>query len=201
MVKIIRIVIYYNGENKMKNMYFTSYFPLITILLFSTSLSIATVMLVIDYLQVFGIYDGMLEFFSNNGIKLALFILFALLYFMVFSALKLIANTVTELSLLFFSKDVAGENLTKIRGGSTFYLVAGAISLVAIQYPLAIAAIFLLATICCFIYMVFKISSSLTSFSLIGLVLFQVLFWFIFILGTLFVCFRLYNSVMASLPV
>lgn len=185
----------------MKNTYFTSYFPLITILLFSTSLSISTVMIVIDYLQVLGIYDGMLEFFSNNGIKLAFFILFALIYFMIFSALKLIANTVTELSLLFFSKDVAGENLTKIRGGSAFYLIAGGVSLVAIQYPVAIVGIFIIATICYFVYIVYKISSSLTSVSLIGLVLFHVLFWFTFILGTLYLCFRLYNSVMASLPV
>lgn len=185
----------------MKNTYFTSYFPLITILLFSASLSIATVMFVIDYLQVFGIYEGMLEFFSNNGIKLALFIVFSLLFFMVFSALKLIANTVTELSLLFFSKDVAGENLTKIRGGSVFYLIGGALSLVAVQYPIAIIGIFVLSTLCYFVYIVYKISQSLTSFSLIGLVLFHVLFWFIFLLGTLYLCFRLYNSVMASLPV
>lgn len=186
---------------KMKNTYFTSYFPLITILLFSTSLSIATVMIVIDYLQVLGIYEGMLEFFSNNGIKLALFIIFALLFFMVFSALKLIADTVTELSLLFFSKDIVGENLTKIRGGSSFYLVAGALSLAAVQFPIAIIGIFLLATLCYFIFIVYKISSSLTSASLIGLVLFHVLFWFSFILGTLYICFRLYNSIMASLPI
>ncbi|WP_368657596.1 DUF5366 family protein [Metabacillus halosaccharovorans] len=185
----------------MKNTYFTSYFPLITILLFSASLSISTVMIVIDYLQTFGIYDGMLEFFSNNGIKLALFILFALLYFMVFSALKLIANTVTELSLLFFSKDVAGENLTKIRGGSAIYLIGGSLSIIAVQYPIFIIAIFLLSTIGYFIYIVYKISQTLTSFSLVGLVLFHVLFWFIFILGTLYICFRLYNSIMASLPV
>ncbi|WP_174879877.1 DUF5366 family protein [Metabacillus niabensis] len=172
-----------------------------TILLFSTSLSIATVMIVIDYLQVLGIYEGMLEFFSNNGIKLALFIIFALLYFMVFSALKLIADTVTELSLLFFSKDIVGENLTKIRGGSSFYLVAGALSLAAVQFPIAIIGIFLLATLCYFIFIVYKISSSLTSASLIGLVLFHVLFWFSFILGTLYICFRLYNSIMASLPI
>jgi len=185
----------------MKNTYFTSYFPLITILLFSASLSIVTVMIVIDFLQVFGIYDGMLEFFSNSGIKLALFIVFSLLFFMLFSALKLIANTVTELSLLFFSKDVAGENLTKIRGGSSIYLIGGALSLAAVQYPYAIIGIFLLATLIYFVFIVYKFSQSLTSLSLIGLVLFHVLFWFIFILGTLYLCFRLYNSVMASLPV
>lgn len=185
----------------MKNTYLTSYFPLISIILFSTSLSISTVIIMIDYLKTFGIYEGMLEFFSTNGIKLAIFSLFALLYFMVFSALKLIANTITELSLLFFSKDVAGESLTKIRSGSTVYLIGGAVSFLSVQNQLGIISIFLLATVCYFIFIVYKFNSSLTSFSLIGLVLFHVLFWFIFLLGTLYLLFRLYNSVLASLPV
>lgn len=186
---------------RMKNTYFTSYFPLITILLFSTSLSIATVMMAIEYLQLLGIFNGMLEFFSHNGIKLALFVVFALFYFMVFSALKLLANTVTELSLLFFSKDIAGENLTRIRGGSVFYLIGGALSLLAVKMPSIIVILFLVSTLIYFVYIVYRISHSLTSLSLIGLVLFNVLFWFIFMLGTLYLCFRLYNSVMASLPV
>lgn len=185
----------------MKNAYFTSYFPLITILFFSMSLSIASVMIVIDYLQTFGIYDGMLEFFSNNGIKLALFSVFTLVFFMVFSALKLIANTITELSLLFFSKDVSGENLKKIRGGSAFYFIGGACSLAFVQFPIVIIAIFLLSTICYFVFLVYKISSSLTPFSLLGLVLYHVLFWFTFILGTMYICLKLYNSIMASLPI
>ncbi|MFC0271010.1 DUF5366 family protein [Metabacillus herbersteinensis] len=185
----------------MKNTYFTSYFPLISILLFSTSLSISTVMHVIDYLKTFGIYDGMLEFFSANGIKLALFILFALIYFMVFSALKLIANTVTELSLLFFSKESTGESLTKIRGGSSFYLIGGALSLLSIQFIVGIAAVFVVTSVIYFVFIVYQISSALTSYSLIGLVLFQVLFWFTFLLGNVYLFVRLYNSVMASLPI
>ncbi|MEC2078291.1 DUF5366 family protein [Metabacillus fastidiosus] len=185
----------------MKNTYLTSYFPLISIILFSTSLSISTVIIVIDYLKMFGMYSGMLEFFSENGIKAAIFSLFALLYFMVFSALKLIANTITELSLLFFSKDVAGENLTKIRSGSTIYLIGGLVSFLSIQYQLGIVALFLLATVSYFVFIVYKFNSSLTSLSLIGLVLFHVLFWFSFMLGTLYLFFRLYNSLIASLPV
>lgn len=74
----------------MKNTYFTSYFPLISILLFSTSFSISTVMMVLKVLKRLDIYGGMLEFFSENGIKLALFIVFALIYFMIFSALSLL---------------------------------------------------------------------------------------------------------------
>jgi hypothetical protein len=185
----------------MKNTYFTSYFPLISILLFSTSFSISTVMMVLKVLKRLGIYGGMLEFFSENGIKLALFIVFALIYFMIFSALKLIADTVTELSLLFFSKDVNGESLKKIRLGSAFYLIAAALSLLLVQYGIGIFSVFLLATLCYFIFAVYQFSFFLTSFSLIGLVLFHVLFWSIFLFGILYICMRLYNSLMASLPV
>lgn len=86
----------------MKNTYFTSYFPLLAILLFSLSLSIRVEMTVIELLKNAGIYEGMKEFFSDGGIQLALIVLLLVLFFMVFAALKLIANTINELSLLFF---------------------------------------------------------------------------------------------------
>lgn len=101
----------------MKNTYLTGYFPLIAILLFSSSLSISTSLYALKMLSSFGMYDGMLDYFSEKGIRLALFAAFALLYFMVLSALKLIANTVTELSLLFFANDPEGNNLKKTQNG------------------------------------------------------------------------------------
>jgi hypothetical protein len=88
----------------MKNTYFTSYFPLISILLFSASCSLAVSEMVIGMLQTYGIYDGMLDFLSGHEIRFGLFIVFALVFFMLFSALKLIADTVTELALLFFPR-------------------------------------------------------------------------------------------------
>ncbi|KEZ47797.1 MULTISPECIES: DUF5366 family protein [Metabacillus] len=185
----------------MKNTYFTSYFPLIAILLFSTSLSISTVSEIVGLLKRLGVYGGMLEFFSESGIKLALFTVFALIYFMVFSALKLISDTVTELSLLFFSKDAEGESLKKIRLGSAFYLAGGGVSLLLVQFGAAIIAVFLLATVCYFIFAVYQFSFFLTSFSLIGLVLFHVLFWSVFLFGILYICMKLYNSLLASLPI
>ncbi|MDP1417058.1 DUF5366 family protein [Peribacillus simplex] len=55
-----------------------------------------------------GICQGMLEFFSETGIKLALLIVLLLLFFMVFTVLKLISDTILELSLLLFSKGSGG---------------------------------------------------------------------------------------------
>ncbi|MCD7035740.1 YufK family protein [Metabacillus sp. GX 13764] len=185
----------------MKNTYFTGYFPLISILLYSTSLSIATVMYAIGLLKSLGIYEGMLGIVSEGEIRLAMFVLFALIFFMMLSALKLIANTVTELALLFFSKDQEGAALTKIRAGSSFYLAGGAVSILLIGNGLWIGAVFLIATFCYFVFLVYKVSAMLSPFSLIGLVLFHLLFWIVFILGILFLLVRLYNSFMSSLPI
>ncbi|MGD6817384.1 DUF5366 family protein [Metabacillus sp. 84] len=185
----------------MRNTYFTSYFPLISLLLFSTSLSISTVMDVTALLKNLGIYTSMLDFFSESEMKIALFALFALLYFMVFSALKLIANTVTELSFLFFSQDAEGVTLNKIRAGSAFYLAGGAVSLFLVQAIWVIAAVFLVSTLCYFIFIIYQASSMVTSWSLIGMVLFNLLFWFVFTLGLFYLFLRLYNGFVNSLPI
>lgn len=184
----------------MKNTYFTSYFPLISILLFSSSCSLAATVYVTGLLQSFGIYSGMQEFLSTNEIRIGLFIVFALIFFMLLSAMKLIADTVTELGLLFFSKDPGGENLKKIRIGSVFYLGSSLVSLVFVQQPLFILAVLLIATLSYFIFIVYKIQPTLSFVSLIGFILFELLFWFAFVMGLFYVIIKLYNSIMASLP-
>lgn len=185
----------------MKNTYITSHFPLISIILYSTSLSIYTEMELIKQLKNLGIYEGMLEFFSENGIKLSLFVLLALLFFMVFSALKLIADTVIGLSLLFFSKDAEGRFLNKFRTGSSFYLISGALSLLSVQHILGIAGLFAGTTLIYFIYFVYKVSASLSLAGLIGMVFYHVIFWFTFFLGIVYLGVKLYNSFLASLPI
>ncbi|GED02079.1 YufK family protein [Bacillus atrophaeus] len=185
----------------MKNTYLTGYFPLIAILLFSSSLSISTALYAMKLLSSLGIYDGMLEYFSEKGIRLALFAAFALLYFMVLSALKLIANTVTELSLLFFAQDPEGNNLKKIRLGAAIYLGGGILSFALVQNVFWIAALFAVVTLAYFIFIVYKIHPTLSMVSLIGFILLELLFWFTFIIGILFIFIKLYNSIMASLPV
>ncbi|MCY7752875.1 YufK family protein [Bacillus haynesii] len=185
----------------MKNTYVTGFFPFIAILLFSSSLAISSVIYAMEMLSSLGIYKGMLEFFSESGIRMALFVVFTLIFFMVFSALKLIANTVTELALLFFAKDPEGTNLRKIRIGSAVYLGASLLSFIFVQYAAGIAALFLLATLVYFIFIVYAIHSTLSFMSLIGFIMFELLFWFTFVIGTVYIIIKLYNSVMASLPV
>ncbi|RSD27547.1 DUF5366 family protein [Mesobacillus subterraneus] len=184
----------------MKNPYLTGYFPLLAIIMFSLSLSIRTEIELISILKNAGIYEGMLEFFSETGIKLSLLALLMALYFMIFAALKLIADTVNKVSLLFFSKDHEGESLNRIHHGATIYFAAGAASLVSIYSWIGIGAIFALATLIYFFYFVYKVSQSLTMSGLIGIVFFQVILWSTLVLGFVFIAVKVYNSIIASLP-
>lgn len=185
----------------MKNTYFTSYFPLLSIMLFSLSLSIRVEKILLDFLKDTGIYEGMLEFLSDGGIKLSLLTLLLVLFFMVFAALKLIANTINELSLLFFSKDSEGESLKQIRSGAVIYCSGSAISLISMNSFTGIGLIFAATTIIYFMYFLYKVSTSLSLFGLIGIVFFQVLIWSSLITGVIYLAVKVYNSVMASLPI
>jgi hypothetical protein len=184
----------------MRNTYVTGYLPLIAIILYSMAFGIYVEMEIIRLLKKFGLYGGMLEFFSENGIKLTLFFLASLLFFMFFSALKLIADTIIQLSMLFFSKDRQGAVLNEIRFGSMFYVFSGMLSLLFGNYIIVIAAFFLVTTLVYFIYFVYKTYSTLSLTGLIGMVFFHVAFWFAFVLTIVYVCIKLYNSFLESMP-
>ncbi|WP_077619208.1 DUF5366 family protein [Bacillus sinesaloumensis] len=185
----------------MKNTYFTSYFPLISIILFSVSYGIWTELKTVEVLKQVGVYKGMQEFFSPTWIQFSIFIVCFLIYFMVFAALKLIANTLLELSLLFFTKDSNGESLSKIRMGSFFYLGGGTLSLAFVHSFYGLLIILILATLGYFIFFVYKVQNTSTFGGVIGLVFFLTLSWFTFFISITFVCMRLYNSIIGSLPI
>lgn len=185
----------------MKNPYLTSYFPLLTITMFSLSLSLRTEMELTGLLKNAGIYQGMLEFFSETGIKLSLLALLMVLYFMVFAAMKLIAETINEVALLFFSKDLEGESLKLIRNGVAIYFSGGVLSLFSIYSFIGIVAIFAATTLIYFVFFVYKISSNLTMAGLIGTVFFEVIIWSTLLLGIVYLAVKVYNSIIKSLPI
>lgn len=185
----------------MKNIYLHSYFPLLSIVLFSLAISFRVEMLLIQFLQRTGLYDGMGEFFSETGIKIALLLLLFAIFFMLFAALKLIADTLNELSLLFFSKDSRGEALTQVKGGSFIFFLGGIFSLFSLHSVWGIGILFFLTTITYFIYFVYKVSSHLSIVGLIGLVFFQVMTWATLIVGFGYIVMKVYNSIIASLPI
>ncbi|MBU9713178.1 DUF5366 family protein [Evansella tamaricis] len=185
----------------MRNAYLTSHFPLISIILFSLSFAIYSEQIIIIYLKNIGLYGGMIEFFSERGIQLTLLFLLWLFFFMLFSALKLIADTINELSLLFFSKDQEGTDLKNVRGGAWIFLIGSLCSIAATVHIYFLLGIFAACCLLYFIFFVYKIGESLTSLSLIGMIFFHVFFWFSFGLAIIYALLKLYNSLIASLPV
>lgn len=185
----------------MKNAYLTSHFPLISIMLFSLSFSIFTERFVSSYLREIGLYSGMIEFFSEQGIVLTLVFVLWLFYFMFFAALKLIADTINEVSLLFFSKEEEGVDLRLIKGGSWIFLIASILSFVAVIDILYLLSVFLLANIIYFIFFVYRVSAAMGPLSLIGMILFHMIVWITFIVTTGYLLLLLYSSILASLPI
>lgn len=169
-------------------------------MLFSLAFSIYSERMIIYYLENIGLYSGMIEFFSERGIHLTLLFVLWLFFFMLFAALKLIANTVNELSLLFFSKDEEGADLRNIRRGAWIFLISGIIAVVASVEIIVLLGVFVISCFTYFIFFIYKVSDSLSSSALIGLIFFHLFFWFAFGIAVAYALVKLYNSLIASLP-
>ncbi|MFW0781460.1 DUF5366 family protein [Rossellomorea marisflavi] len=185
----------------MKNTYLTSYLPILSILLFSLTFSVYGVGVFETLSKKIGVYAGMSEFLSEMQLKLAILILLMMVFFMILSALKLIAETINGISMLFFSIDSEGELYNKVRPGSMIYFIGGLVSVLSLQSFKGLIAIFVLTSAVYFFYFVNKISSSLTKAGLLGVVTMQLFSWAALILTIFFILIKLYNGLMASLPI
>ena len=185
----------------MKNTYLTSYLPLFSILLFSLTFSVYGVEVFVDLFKKIGVYPGMREFLSDIQLKLAILILLMVVFFMVFAALKLIAETINGVSMLFFALDSDGQLYNLVRSGSMIYFIGGLVSVLSLKSFLGLLLIFALSSIAYFIYFVYKISPSLSKWGIFGVVSLQVFSWSSMFLTIFFVFLKLYNGVMASLPI
>ncbi|WP_144513940.1 DUF5366 family protein [Bacillus sp. FJAT-22090] len=184
----------------MKNPYVFGFLPLITILLFSLTFSVYTMNKAIALFKVIGVYSGMREFLSDLELKLFLLVILVLVFFMLFSALKLIAETIHELGMLFFSKDLEGKTISQARGGYVIFFVGAAVSAVGSQSIHLLLAIFLATAFFYFIYVVFKLSSSMSLLGTVGLIMFEIIIWSLFLALILYAIIKLYNGIIASLP-
>ena len=184
----------------MKNPYLFGYLPLITIILFSLTFGIYAVSQSMDLFNAIGVYNGMREFLSDFEIRVFLLIVSALMFFMVFSALKLIGETIHELAMLFFSKDRNGETIHIARGGYVIFFI-GALATMAGMHSILFLILILLITVAVyFIYTVYKMSHYMSYIGLIGFIVFEMVVWAVFLAAILFVFVKLYNSILASLP-
>ncbi|KOO47729.1 DUF5366 family protein [Viridibacillus sp. FSL E2-0187] len=185
----------------MKNPYVYGYLPLITIILFSLTFGLYTVTESIEVFKSIGVYTGMREFLSEIQLRVFLLIVFALCFFMLFSALKLIGETIHELAMLFFSKDIDGKTVAEARGGNVIFFFGALASAFGIQSFILLMVIFLLTVLTYFIYVIYKISNHMTLGATIGVLIFDILLWSILITLIVYVIFKLYNGILASLPI
>jgi hypothetical protein len=184
-----------------RNTYLTGYLPLFSILLFSLTFSVYGVEVFVDLFKKIGVYPGMREFLSDLELKIILLIFLMIVCFMVFAALKLIAETINEVSLLFFSQDNEGEILHQVRSGSMVYFIGALVSVASLKSFLGLLVIFLLTSIAYFVYFIYKISASLTKPGLFGVIFFQVITWSSLFLIVFLVVLKLYNGLLAGLPI
>lgn len=120
---------------------------------------------------------------------------------MLFSALKLIADTVNELALFFFSKDHEGQVLMKIRSGSIIFIVGSLFALIFNQSLLLMTIIFVCACFVYFIFFMFKVSEYLTIGNMFGMVFMLLLFWAAFVFSVTYILLRVYNALISTLSV
>lgn len=185
----------------MKNPYLYGYLPLFTIILFSFTFGIFGVSESLQFFHSIGVYNGMREFLSDLELRFVLLIVFALLFFMVFSALKLIGETIHELGMLFFSKDKEGQTIHAARGGYVIFFFGAFASVIGIQSFVILVVIFLATVFCYFIFNVYKMSQYMSITGVIGLIFFEVITWFVIVAIVVYAVIKLYNGILASLPI
>lgn len=184
----------------MKNPYLYGYLPFFTVILLSLTFGVYTVTQSMDLFQAIGVYSGMREFLSDFELRLFLLILLALLFFMFFSALKLIGETIHELGMLFFSKDKEGQAINVARGGYVIYFFGALATIAGMQSFFILSGILAITIFSYFIYTIYKMSHYMSITGVIGLIVFEIIVWAVFFAAVLYVVVTLYNSLLASLP-
>lgn len=182
-----------------KNVYMTGYLPLFSIILFSCSFAIYLERLVIKKLKYFGVYQGMLELFESHVIHLSVWFCLFLLFFMGFAALKLLSDTLTHLSMFFFSKDTEGVLLQQSKSGGWFFFAGGMLAIALNHSILLMLIVFVSAALVYFFYFLLKIGSSFSTPGIMGMVFMHLFFWAGFGLLVVYTVLRLYNAFVSSI--
>ncbi|ARF13483.1 YufK family protein [Sporosarcina ureae] len=184
----------------MKNPYLFSYLPFVTVLLFSLTFGVYSVGETLILFKEIGLYQGMREFLSDFQLRIFLLTMYSLLFFMLFAALKLIAVTIHETALLFFLKEEADASYSASKSGVVIYFIGALASAIGIQSWKTLVLIFLITSFIYFVYVVYKLSPFMTLTHTVGLIFFQIIIWSVLVTGLLYIIFRLYNGLLASIP-
>lgn len=184
----------------MKNPYVYGFLPFITILLFSASFGLFAVNYAVELFQEIGLYDGMLEIFTDMQIRLLMLVVCSLLFFALFAALKVIAEAIHELAMLLFAKEVDPNDYRKVRSGNLIYVFGALFSFAGMQSLIILLSVFAITTVSYFIFNVYRMSKYMKAWHAIAFTLFQIVAWFILLFGIAFTVLKLYNGLMDSLP-
>lgn len=189
----------------MKNPYLFSYLPFFTIMLFSLSFGVYTVGYSLVLFRQIGLYNGLLEFLTDTQLRLFLLTIYALFFFMVFSALKLLATTIHDTAMLFFYKaipetDQPVQYIPDDRGGKLIYFFCALASVAAIQSILWLSVVFLAGTFTYFVYRTYKLHHQFPFSAIIGIIFFEIIVWAVLLSGVVYILLRLYNGITASIP-
>lgn len=177
------------------NVYLLSYAPLIAIVLFSVSLAIATSEFVIQWLTQIGVYSEIIELLSVQETKVLVLVVFFTLFFMSFSAFKLVADTFNQLGFAFFARETNGTSLHRLKPGAIIFLVGSGISFLFLNTLLAVIAVLIGTFVLYLFYYIWQVSQSMSVLRAVGLLLMQALMWAILLSGLGWSVLRLFNSV------
>lgn len=175
-----------------KNIYYLSYLPLLIIVIYSISFGQYFQAKIMVYLSHSGMMEQLLAVFSQLQIRIGIFVILVFLFFMVFATLKLIANTLLQTSLLFFSKDSSGRGIFISKIGSIVYVISAILSLIFSQSIWALVLLFVIASFVYFLFYMYQIRDEMSWVGMFGIVLFQFTFW-LMIIG--FVAFASLNII------
>lgn len=192
---------YLHSGCQMRNPYLFGYLPFLTIILFSLTFGVFLVGTSISFFSEIGLYAGMREFLTEPQLRLFLLVIYSLAFFMLFSALKLIAETIHETAMLFFSKDAVGESYSEAKSGNLIYFFGALASVAGIQSIKILLVVFLLTTFVYFVYTVFILSKFMTVMSTVGLLVFEIIIWGMILSVIIYILLKLYNGILASLPI
>lgn len=184
----------------MKNPYLYGYLPFFTIFLLSLTFGIFAVNESTAFMEKIGVYSGMRQFLSDFQLRLFLLIVSAFIFFMLFSALKLIGETIHEVAMLFFSKDQQGESIHVARSGNIIFFVGALASIAGMNSLMILIGIVLISILIYFIFTVYKLSQYMSLGGLIGLIAFEIVIWALLLSAVAYVILKLYNGLLASLP-
>ncbi|WP_062197471.1 DUF5366 family protein [Massilibacterium senegalense] len=181
---------------KFDNVHTFSYFPFFVVLLFSIAFALNLRVLATKELKDAALYEGIIEIMPEQKFQSLLLVGLLLVLFMVFSMLKLLGETSLRLSLLLFAKDQTGYTIQRMQSGFWVLLAGGVVATLLFKSTVFVLLVFILTVILYFVFYIFQLSDDLSMGSLVGIILFNTLFWTTFFLLAFYFVIKTYNQVL-----